>query len=97
MFFTSRQGHCALHLLQTADNFPLPPDFHPLPDDKILDWSKLKAFADDKLNVTQNIKNVVHRIENIVGKEENAGDQHFLLFPQCFKRLFPSEREKSSL
>ena len=22
--------------------------------------------------------------ENIVGKEENAGDQHFLLFPQCF-------------
>ena len=22
--------------------------------------------------------------ENIVGKEENAGNQHFLLFPQCF-------------
>ena len=22
--------------------------------------------------------------ENIVGKRENAGDQHFLLFPQCF-------------
>ena len=22
--------------------------------------------------------------ENIVGKEENAGIQHFLLFPQCF-------------
>ena len=22
--------------------------------------------------------------ENIEGKEENAGDQHFLLFPQCF-------------
>ena len=22
--------------------------------------------------------------ENIVGKGENAGDQHFLLFPQCF-------------
>ena len=22
--------------------------------------------------------------ENIVGKEENAGYQHFLLFPQCF-------------
>ena len=22
--------------------------------------------------------------ENIVGKEENAGDQHFLLFQQCF-------------
>ena len=22
--------------------------------------------------------------ENIVGKEEKAGNQHFLLFPQCF-------------
>ena len=22
--------------------------------------------------------------ENIVGKEENGGNQHFLLFPQCF-------------
>ena len=22
--------------------------------------------------------------ENIAGKEENAGDQYFLLFPQCF-------------
>ena len=22
--------------------------------------------------------------ENIVEKEENAGNQHFLLFPQCF-------------
>ena len=23
-------------------------------------------------------------LENIVGKGENAGSQHFLLFPQCF-------------
>ena len=23
-------------------------------------------------------------IQNILGKEENAGNQHFLLFPQCF-------------
>ena len=22
--------------------------------------------------------------ENILGKEENAGNQHFLLFPKCF-------------
>ena len=63
---------------------------NPLPDDKISDWSKLKAFADTKLNVTQNIKVVLHRIENIVGKEENAGYQHFLLFPQCFQRAFSS-------
>ena len=25
--------------------------------------------------------------ENIVGKGENAGNQHFLLFPQCFLPL----------
>ena len=29
--------------------------------------------------------------ENIVGKGENAGNQHFLLFPQCFpKPIFNS-------
>ena len=26
--------------------------FNPLPNDKFLDWSKLKAFADDEINVT---------------------------------------------
>ena len=26
------------------------------------------------------------RVENIVGKGENAGNQHFLLFPQCFQK-----------
>ena len=29
-------------------------------------------------------------VENIVGKGENAGYQHFLLFPQCFEKAsFP--------
>ena len=65
-----------------------------LPDDKVLGLPKLKAFADDKLNVTQNIKFVFHRIENIVGKEENAGYQHFLLFPQCFQKVFSSSASK---
>ena len=31
--------------------------------------------------------------KNIVGKGENAGSQHFLLFPQC---LQPYQRQKSS-
>ena len=26
-------------------------------------------------------------VENIIGKEENAGNQHFLLFPQCFQKV----------
>ena len=29
------------------------------------------------------------RVENTVGKGENAGYQHFLLFPQCFPKLSP--------
>ena len=41
--------------------------------DKILALFKLRAFADDKINVTQNIKRVFHMIENIVRKGENAG------------------------
>ena len=32
--------------------------------------------------------------ENTVGRRENAGNQHFLLFPQCFLLY---QREKSSL
>ena len=29
---------------------------------------------------------VIDRVENIVGKGENADDQHFLLFPHCFPK-----------
>ena len=67
---------------------------NPLPEDKILGLPKLRAFADDKLNITQNIRVVFHRMENIVGKEENAGYQHFLLFPQCFQKAFSSRVSK---
>ena len=28
--------------------------FNSLPNDKLLDWTKLKAFADDKISVTEN-------------------------------------------
>ena len=59
--------------------------FNSLPNDKILDWSKLKAFADDKINVNEKLKFGMGKEENIVGKE-NAGYQHFLLFPQCFQK-----------
>ena len=34
-------------------------------DYEILALSKMKAFADDKLNVTQNIKKKLYRLENI--------------------------------
>ena len=60
--------------------------FNPLPNNKILVWSRLKAFADNKINVTEKLKLVLGRVENIVGKEENAVHQHFLLFPQYFQK-----------
>ena len=63
---------------------------NPLPDNKILDQTKLKAFADDKLNVTKMIISVFDRVENIVGKRRNCLYKQFLLFPQCFlKASFP--------
>ena len=54
---------------------------------KILDWPKFKALADDKINVTEKLKFVLGMVENILGKGENAGYQHFLLFPKCFQKL----------
>ena len=62
--------------------------FNSLPNNKIIDWSKLKAFADDIINVNKNLKFVLGRIENIVGKGENDGYQHFLLFPSMFSKVF---------
>ena len=120
---------------------------NPLPNDKNLDMTKLKAFADDKLNIAETmislfsskensgkrkkcllpafspfptvfskvfffrvvksqdcvVKSLLYTtqsqllttpyrrpFETIVGKGENVGDQHFLLFPQCFL-LFPNQ------
>ena len=32
------------------------------------------------------VEEVFDRVEKIVGKGENAGNQHFLLFPQSFQK-----------
>ena len=46
--------------------------FNPFPHNKILDQTELKAFAEDKLNVTKMIISVFDRVENIVEKGETA-------------------------
>ena len=61
--------------------------FNSLPLDKISDSTKFKAFADDTIILTQKLKFMLGRVENIVGNGENAGYRHFLLFPQCFQKL----------
>ena len=67
---------------------------NPLPDDKILDWSKSKAFADDKSNETKMIISVFDRVENIVGKEKLLVTSNFSLSDSVFKRLVSQGRQK---
>ena len=62
-----------------------------LPNDKILDRSKLKTFTDYKINVPQKLKFASGSVENIVSKGENAGYQHFLHFPQSFQKTYFGE------
>ena len=52
-------------------------------------WTRLnsKHLQTTKLNVAKILIFVSDRVENIVGKGENADYQHFLLFQQCFQRL----------
>ena len=71
------QTHLDVIILRRKRMFSLSPKtrFNPFPHDKILDQAKLKAFADDKLNVT---------------KMMSLFDTPFLLFPQCFQKAsFP--------
>ena len=61
---------------------------YPLSNDKLMDMTKLKAFANDKLNVDKITISLCYRVESSVGKDENACYQHFLVFPQCFPIAF---------
>ena len=46
---------------------------NPFPNDKSLDMTKVKVFADDKLNFAEMTISVFHRVENTVDKGENPG------------------------
>ena len=61
-----------------------------LPDDTILDWSKLKKSVDDNFKFDENSRKFSKWVEITVGKGEIARYEQFLLFPQCFlKACFP--------
>ena len=53
-----------------------------LTSNKICTSSHFKTISDNKIIVTQKLKFVLRSVENIVGKGENAGNQHFLVFRQ---------------
>ena len=46
--------------------------FNPLPNDNILDWSKLKQFADDNFKFDENSRQFSKQVENTLGKGEIA-------------------------
>ena len=71
--------------------------FNPFPRDKLLNQTKLKAFADDILNVTKMKISVFDRVENIVGKGEIACTSNSSFFHNVFKRLLSHIRQKVSL
>ena len=60
--------------------------FNPLPNSKIFDLSRFKAFTENKVVVTKKIEFPFYRVENIVGKGESPGNHYFLLFSQCFQK-----------
>ena len=70
----------------------------PLPNDKILDWSKFKPHADDKINVTQHLNIVLGRVEKLFGKMRKCYLPPFSPFTKMFsKGLFFKGRLKSGL
>ena len=64
------------------------PDLNSLPNNKIFDRTKLKAFADDRKNVAGKMKFVLGMIKNIVGKGEKCWLPAFSPFPTMFSKGF---------
>ena len=61
-----------------------------IPNNNILDWSKFKAFAVNRVYVAKKVKFLTERVKKLMGIEENAGYQHSLLFPKCFQKTLSS-------
>ena len=67
-------------------------------NEKILDWSKLKAFADNKIkfNATEKLKFLLERVEN-TGKRKKCWLPAFSPFPTMFSKEFLYSVVKSGL
>ena len=79
----SIENHCRLCIV-CRDIFYEICSVTSLPNDKILDLTKLKAFADDNLNIAKMTVYLLDRVENTLGKGENAVYQHFLFSHSAF-------------
>ena len=65
--------------------------FNPLLGNKTLAQSKIKVFANDRLKATQNIKSILHRVKNIVGKRRKCLSKAFSPLPEIFSKFFSSD------
>ena len=70
---------------------------NPLPDDKILDRSKLKQSADDNFKFHENSRKLFKQVENTVGKGEIARYEHFSFSNSVFKRFVSQGHQEVSL
>ena len=75
-----------LNLYLRILNFTIPKEgaFYFLPKDKILVWSKFKAFADNIINVAQKLKFVHKMVENSVWEKVT---NIFVCFYNDFKSI----------
>ena len=65
--------------------------FKALPNDKILDWPKLKSLADDNLNVAKMMISLYGRAENIMVKRRKWWLPAFSPFPTMFSERLPPQ------
>ena len=63
----------------------------------MLDLPEIKPLADDKLNVVEMMINVSEGVENLAGKGENGGSQHFLIIQQFSSQRVSSQTDDSTL
>ena len=78
------QLFCCLQVLSILTSLKICHLVNPLPVNKILDQTKLKAFADDKLNVTKMIISVFDRVVQTISHFPTMFSKGFL--PRCVKR-----------
>ena len=81
-FFPSHRLLCLVTLIDTSVCGER--GINSLPNDKISDWSKLKAFSDDKVDVTEKVKFVLGREEKHCGKRRKCWLPAFSSFPTMF-------------
>ena len=67
-FHRLRRTENAFNIIEVSQEFTLViSGFNSLPNDKFLDWFKLKALADEKTKLAKMMIFVCDRVENIVG------------------------------